>query len=206
MYTLGWLWLAAALRGTGVLFNLYLLDIPLFLTHMQCQHLYEQWRGCSVCCSACSSLRSMVKVATRWQSAPCLLEKDIQTGVLILSFLSSTSNTHTHNLWTTGNVGPIFTVPLVVFQIPEGLPPGECSSFSSTSMILQSFFLFPFSSGSQVGVVSARDPDSDPVSYYIDPGSINSNNFDINGTSGIIHTLRLLDREVCVYSYVIFNI
>ena len=73
-------------------------------------------------------------------------------------------------------------------------------------MILQSFFLFPFSSGSQVGVVSARDPDSDPVSYYIDPGSINSNNFGINGTSGIIHTLRLLDREVCVYSYVIFNI
>ena len=71
-------------------------------------------------------------------------------------------------------------------------------------MILQSFFLCPLSSGSQVGAVSARDPDGDPVSYYVDPGSINSNNFDVNGTSGIIHTLRLLDREVRVYSYYIY--
>ena len=85
-----------------------------------------------------------------------------------------------------------------MLTIQEEQPPGECSSFSSTSMILQRFFLCSFSSGSQVGAVSARDPDGDPVSYYVDPGSINSNNFDVNETSGIIHTLRSLDREVRV--------
>ena len=75
-----------------ILINLYLLGIPQFRTHMQCLHLYERWRSCSFCCSACSSLLSTVKVT----SYPLTAEKDIQMGVLILSFPSSISNTHTH--------------------------------------------------------------------------------------------------------------
>jgi len=70
------------------------------------------------------------------------------------------------------NIGPIFSIPLAVFQIDEELPPN-----------------------SQVGTVEATDPDGDTVSYYIEPNTINSENFEVNGTSGIIHTSRSLDRE-----------
>ena len=57
-------------------------------------------------------------------------------------------------------------------------------------------FPLPFTSDSEVGTVEATDPDGDTVSYYIEPNTINSENFEVNGTSGIIHTSRSLDREV----------
>ena len=53
-------------------------------------------------------------------------------------------------------------------------------------------------SDSQVGTVQATDPDGDPVTYYVESNTINSENFQVNGSSGILHTSRQLDREVHV--------
>lgn len=47
-----------------------------------------------------------------------------------------------------------------------------------------------------IGIVVAEDADRDAIRYYITPGSINVNNFDVNGTTGEVSFERRLDREV----------
>lgn len=50
--------------------------------------------------------------------------------------------------------------------------------------------------GTVIGLVRADDEDE--VMYYIDPGTINANNFDVNETTGVISFERMLDREVFI--------
>ena len=50
-------------------------------------------------------------------------------------------------------------------------------------------------------MVVAEDADGDPIRYYINPGTINANNFDVNETTGEVYLERQLDREVCAYAF-----
>ena len=47
-----------------------------------------------------------------------------------------------------------------------------------------------------IGTVVAVDADDDPLRYFIDTGTINANNFDVNETTGEVSFERPLDREV----------
>ena len=52
------------------------------------------------------------------------------------------------------------------------------------------------STGTVIGITVADDADGDPIRYYIGPGTINANNFDVNETTGEVSLQRELDREV----------
>ena len=47
-----------------------------------------------------------------------------------------------------------------------------------------------------IGIVLADDADRDAIRYYIAPGTINVNNFDVNETTGEVSFEQRLDREV----------
>lgn len=55
------------------------------------------------------------------------------------------------------------------------------------------------STGTVIGRVVADDADGDTITYYIDPGTINANNFDVNESTGEVSLERQLDREVYIY-------
>lgn len=57
------------------------------------------------------------------------------------------------------------------------------------------------STGTVIGTVRAYDADDDPIRYYIEPDTLNANNFDVNETTGEVSLERQLDREVCAYAH-----
>ncbi|XP_017269615.1 cadherin-18 [Kryptolebias marmoratus] len=91
------------------------------------------------------------------------------------SFLGSFKDTATLKI-TVGDVdeAPIFSMDYYILDVYENSP-----------------------SGTEVGTVTARDPDSrnSPVRYYLDSKEDGERNFRIDESSGVIRTTQPLDRE-----------